>query len=102
MLARLNQPITLKDLCQALKTSSRPLYYGFQEVLGVSPMTYLKILRLHAVRQVLMAADSTCTKVESVVNQFGFWSFGHFGQDYKRMFGESPKATLEKSAKTIA
>ncbi|NJL50148.1 MAG: helix-turn-helix domain-containing protein [Leptolyngbyaceae cyanobacterium SM2_5_2] len=97
MLAHLNQPITLKNLCESLHTSNRPLYYGFQAVFGVSPMAYLKLLRLHAVRKALMTADPATATVENIANQFGFWSAGHFGQDYKRTFGERPSETLKRS-----
>lgn len=96
MLAHLEKPLTLKDLCRILYTSSRPLNYGFQEILGMSPMTYLKVLRLHAVHKVLKAADPSTTKIEIIANRFGFWSAGHFGRDYKQMFGELPSKTLKR------
>ncbi len=95
MLNHLHQPITLKDLCQILKTSSRPLNYGFKDVFGVSPMAYLKGLRLHAVRKALLTADPVNTRVEDVATQFGFWSGGHFARDYKALFGERPSETLK-------
>lgn len=96
MLAHLEQPITLKDLCGILKTSSRPLNYGFQEMFGTSPMAYLKWLRLHAVHRILKAADPATTKIEEIANRYGFWSAGHFGQDYKTMFGQLPSQTLKR------
>jgi AraC family ethanolamine operon transcriptional activator len=36
MMAHLDQPLTLKELCTALHVSERPLFYGFQEMFGVS------------------------------------------------------------------
>jgi AraC family transcriptional regulator, ethanolamine operon transcriptional activator len=95
MMAHLDQPLTLKDLCQALHVSRRPLFYSFQEVFGVSPMAYLKVQRLQGVRRALKAADSDIT-VMVIAQRFGFWSAGHFSRDYKTMFGELPSETLRQ------
>jgi AraC family transcriptional regulator, ethanolamine operon transcriptional activator len=96
MLAHLDQPITLKELCQALHVSSRPLFYGFQEVFGVSPMEYLKVQRLRGVRRSLRTADPETSSVTAIAQCFGFWSAGHFARDYKTMFGELPSETLKQ------
>lgn len=98
MHANLQQSITLLDLSKALNTSKRPLNYGFQEVFGVSPMAYLKALRLRTVRRHLQTADPTTTMISNIAQQFGFWSLGHFSRDYKTMFGESPSETLGRKA----
>lgn len=94
MIAHLDQPITLKDLCLALHAGSRTINYGFKEVLGLSPIAYLKILRLNQVRKILIIANPKETTVEEVANSCGFWSLGHFCRDYRQFFGESPSITL--------
>jgi AraC family transcriptional regulator, ethanolamine operon transcriptional activator len=96
MLAHLDQPITLKQVCEAIHVSSRPLLYGFQEVFGVSPMEYLKVQRLQGVRQALQVADPETSSVAAIAHQFGFWSGGHFARDYRTMFGELPSKTLRQ------
>ncbi len=93
---QLEHPPTLMEICKALNTSERPLNYGFQEVFGTSPMAYLKALRLQAVRQRLRSADPTTVWVADIAKQFGFWSLGHFGRDYKHMFGELPSETIRR------
>lgn len=98
LLAHLDQPITLRDLCQALHTSQRPLFYGFQEIFGVSPMEYLKIQRLQSVHRRLKRATAKTTRVTAIAQQYGFWSAGHFTRDYQKMFGERPSETLKGSA----
>jgi AraC family transcriptional regulator, ethanolamine operon transcriptional activator len=99
MLAHLEEALTLKDLCKALNTSSRPLFYGFQAMFGLSPMAYLKQLRLHSVHRTLKTSNPTTTNVYYVANQFGFWSAGHFARDYKELFGEHPSVTLCRTLK---
>ena len=95
MRSHLEAPITLIALCKALHISERPLNYGFQEVFGVSPMAYLKTLRLQAVRTQLQLADPETTAIAEIANRFGFQSLGHFSRDYKTMFGELPSETLK-------
>lgn len=96
MQSHLDRPLTLSDLCNALNTSSRSLSYGFQEIFGMSPICYLKILRLQGVYRVLKAADPNNQTIANIASQFGFWSLGHFARDYKQMFGELPSDTLAK------
>lgn len=96
MRAHLEASITLISLCKALHTSERPLNYGFHEVFGVSPMAYLKTLRLQAVRTQLQRADPAATEIAEIANRFSFQSLGHFSRDYKTMFGELPSETLRQ------
>lgn len=97
MMNNLGRPITLKNLCQVLHAGSRTISYGFQDIFGISPMAYLKIMRLHSVRQVLKKAVPETTKIIDVAHQYGFWSAGHFTRDYKMLFGELPSITLKNS-----
>lgn len=96
MRVHLEAPVTLMSLCKALHTSERPLNYGFHEVFGVSPMAYLKTLRLQAVRTQLQLVDPMATEIAAIANRFGFQSLGHFSRDYKMMFGELPSETLKQ------
>ena len=96
MMENLDKPLTLKDLCLALHISSRPIFYGFKEIFGITPMAYLKIYLLHGVRRLLKASDPEKTTVMEIARQFGFWSPGHFTRDYKTMFGELPSKTIKQ------
>jgi AraC family ethanolamine operon transcriptional activator len=96
MRAHLEAPVTLMSLCKTLHISERPLNYGFHEVYGVSPMAYLKALRLQAVCTQLQLADPEITAIAEIANRFGFQSLGHFSRDYKTMFGELPSDTLKQ------
>ncbi len=87
-------PITLEELCRQVHASRRSLIQGFSEHLGMGPMAYLKLQRLHAVRRLLLAADPGQTTVATVAARFGFLSAGHFSRDYRCLFGELPRQTL--------
>jgi AraC family ethanolamine operon transcriptional activator len=96
MQTHIDQPLTLTHLCEALGTSSRALCYGFQEMFGMSPMSYLKILRLQSVHRALKLAGPEYETVTEIASQFGFYHLGYFAHDYKQMFGELPSATWRR------
>ena len=93
---RLSLPITLSDLCQELKTSPFSLYHAFGKYLGLSPMQYLKILRLQGVHLALKSADPQISKVTDIAGNYEFWNMGQFLIDYRILFGEYPSTTLKK------
>jgi AraC family ethanolamine operon transcriptional activator len=94
--ANLHRPLTLKDISQAVFTSRRSLIYGFQDMFGMGPMSYLKIQRLNGVRRALLLADPKFNQVKEIAYDWGFWHLGHFCQDYKNMFRETPSQTLKE------
>ncbi|NES74823.1 MAG: helix-turn-helix transcriptional regulator [Okeania sp. SIO1H6] len=96
ILANLETPLTLKQLAENLGSSSATLSRGFQELFGMSPMRYLKVRRLNAVRQHLKASDPESCVIATLASQFGFYHQSHFTKDYKAMFGELPSETLGK------
>lgn len=95
-----HQPITLAALCRALRTSERTLIYSFQDVFDMSPMAYFKAQRLNGVHRQLKAADPEVARVKDIALQWGFRHMGHFSQDYKAMFNESPSQTLRRACRS--
>jgi AraC family ethanolamine operon transcriptional activator len=69
----------------------------FKDLLGIGPASYLKVLRLHAVRNALRTAESGCGSVKRLAMERGFWHLGHFAADYRKLFGEIPRETLAKA-----
>lgn len=63
----------------------------------MSPMSYLKILRLQSVYRVLKANQSNNTTVTETATRFGFYHLGYFAQDYKQMFDELASETLKRN-----
>ncbi|MEO1068996.1 MAG: helix-turn-helix domain-containing protein, partial [Cyanobacteria bacterium J06638_6] len=91
------QPVTLAALADSLFSSQRTLLYAFEQVLGTSPMAYLKVLRLQAVNRLLKAQGSQSKNILSIAADHGFYSHGHFSRDYKTLFGERPKDTVSRT-----
>lgn len=90
--ARLN----VTDLCKIAGVSERTLEYAFKEVTGLTPTAYLIRLRLHRVRQALLAAPPGSTTVSAEALRWGFWHFGEFSGAYKDCFDELPSDTLRR------
>lgn len=88
------EPITLADLCRHAHASRRSLIQGFREHLGMGPMAYVKLHRLHGVRKLLVKADPAQVRIGPLAAEWGFLNAGHFARDYRRLFGELPRDTL--------
>ncbi|MDR0378492.1 MAG: helix-turn-helix domain-containing protein [Candidatus Accumulibacter sp.] len=86
--------ISITDLCENLYVSRRTLQNCFHEVLGVCPVTYLKALRLNAVRRALKEGACDARTVQDVATAHGFWHMSQFAADYRRLFQELPSETL--------
>ncbi len=97
-LSHMNAPVYVGALCQAVGVSERTLEYAFRSVVALTPMAYLIRLRLHRVREVLLAETHGSTTVSAVALDWGFWHFGEFSRAYKRCFGERPSDTLRRRA----
>ena len=95
-LSRTGEHLYVSDLCRVAAVSERTLEYAFKEVMGLTPVTYLIRLRLHRVRQALLAATHGSTTVSTEALDWGFWHFGEFSRAYKDCFGELPSDTLRR------
>jgi AraC family ethanolamine operon transcriptional activator len=89
----------VSELCEAANVSERTLQNAFNNITGVSPLTYLLRLRLHRTRDELRKANPGSTTVTDVATNWGFWHFGDFSRAYKDCFGEVPSNTLKKNSK---
>lgn len=95
------EPPTVLDVCSALGVSRRTLQYCFAEIYGISPLAYLRLIRLNRARQALLVAREGDT-VAQIAAHWGFWHLGRFAQDYRHLFGELPSDTLQRSDRLIA
>ena len=94
MLSQADEPLSILQLCSHIGASRRKLNYCFQDVLGITPVKYLRAVRLNGVRRELKAIPDARAGVQDVAARWGFWHLGQFSLDYKRQFGELPSATL--------
>lgn len=95
MLAHPDEPLSMLQVCSRIGTSRRKLNYCFQDVLGISPIKYLRALRLNSVRRDLLSARPGTT-VQDIATHWGFMHLSQFSLDYKRQFKELPSQTLKR------
>lgn len=96
-LAHVGDHLQVGDLCRIGATCERTLENAFKQVLGITPVAYLIRLRLHRVRQALIAGTQGTTTVSAEALNWGFWHFGEFSRAYKDCFGELPSDTLRRT-----
>jgi AraC-like DNA-binding protein len=89
-----NVPLYLEDICGAIGAAERSLRAACETHLGMGPIRYLALRRMHLVRRALSQADSSTTTVTRIAMEHGFWELGRFSGSYRAMFGETPSATL--------
>jgi AraC family ethanolamine operon transcriptional activator len=90
----LDRPVSIAELCLELGVPKRTLMLGFSDSFGIPPLAFHRRLRLNAARRDLVRSRPGETSVTEVALRWGFDHFGRFSVDYRRLFGESPIATL--------
>lgn len=100
--ANVSVPLYVTDICAAIGVSQRGLRTCCQEQLGMSPMQYLWLRRMHLARQALARATSGTSTVTRIAGDHGFWELGRFAVEYRALFRESPSETLSRPAREFA
>jgi AraC-like DNA-binding protein len=78
---------SLADLCEIACVSPRTLEYAFYEHYGVSPLAFVRALRLHEVWRLLRRDEARVTDAALIC---GFTHLGKFSADFRRQFGLLP------------
>jgi AraC-like DNA-binding protein len=91
----ISHSIDINDIVAAADVCERTLYDAFKRFRGISPICYLKNMRLDLARQALLQSSDDI-KVYTIATKFGFNHLGRFSIYYKKRFGESPSQTLKR------
>ncbi|CAD6514173.1 helix-turn-helix domain-containing protein [Paraburkholderia sabiae] len=91
------EPVTVLDLCQELRCSRRTLQTSFQRVTNMTPVEYLRSLRLNAVHRLLRSTNAEELLIGDAAARLGFTHLSYFAREYRDLFGELPSQTLRKS-----
>ena len=94
---QLGETLTVSGLCQTAGVSDRTLQQAFKEHFGISPKSYIKILRLNRLHRQLVEMGPGKVSISTLANQWGFWHMGQLARDYRELFGELPSTTLNKT-----
>lgn len=97
MRANPGAPITVESLAALSGISVRTLYSGFRRHHGMTPMRYLRNLRLERVREQLLDPEQP-RSVTTLAIRWGFLELGRFAAEYRKRYGELPSTTLQRAS----
>ena len=86
--------ISLKEIAEAGGTVPRTLQSHFMRYRHVTPMQFLRNVRLDTARDLLLSGRM---QVADAAIECGFGHQSRFAHHYRRRFGESPSTTLQRT-----
>ncbi len=96
--AHAEDPLTVLEIAAEAGCSIRTLQTGFCQAYGLTPVAYLRDLRLDLARYLLLSRPPE-TPVSSIAYDCGFSHLGRFSQLYRDRFGELPSTTCAARGK---
>lgn len=93
--ANYDRPLHLAEICAAVGASERTLRFSCMEHLGMGPIRYLWLRRMHLAHRALILAGPPTTVTE-IATANGFFELGRFAVEYRALFGETPSASLRR------
>jgi AraC-like DNA-binding protein len=97
VLAHPEEPLSVLDLCAKLKVSRRTVQNSFQAISRMTPVDYLRSIRLNAARRVLHSTRARDVSIREAARRWGFLHLGHFAREYQLQFGELPSQTARRT-----
>ncbi|TSD94086.1 AraC family transcriptional regulator [Skermania sp. ID1734] len=90
-----DEEVTIADLVEMAGVSARALQTGFRDVVGVSPVAYLRNVRLDRVH--LELSSGAASAVTDVAARWNFFHPSRFAHQYRERFGILPSETLHQA-----
>ena len=88
------EAIALADIAASVHVTPRALQYMFRRHLQITPMEYLRRVRLDHAHRELLASDPSTTTIQIVSTRWGFAHTGRFASMYRKAYGRNPSDTL--------
>ena len=98
MEARLDQPFGIAEVATALQCPPRTLQDAFARELGRSPLAQARLLRLRALRSMLMDRSFEHTSIATLMGACGLLACGATARAYAACYGELPRASRARRA----
>lgn len=86
--SELATPLRVETLARRVGMSPSSFHSHFKTICSMTPLQYQKQLRLQEARRLLVAEEMD---VGSAAAAVGYESPSHFGKDYRRYFGRTPR-----------
>ena len=92
---------SLAELCLAARVSERRLRSAFIDEFDQPPAAFFRMWALAKANQHLAAPNTMSETVTSIALQLGFGHVGRFAEYYRRVYEESPMATLRRGHRAL-
>jgi AraC-like DNA-binding protein len=86
---RTEEAPSIKDLSRKVFVGERQLQRTFQSMLGISPKSYFRVIRLYKALEMGLANKGSFT---DIAYRLGYADPAHFNRDFKEYFGIAPAA----------
>ncbi|TGQ66930.1 AraC family transcriptional regulator [bacterium M00.F.Ca.ET.162.01.1.1] len=98
--AHIREDMPIIRLCKEIGVSRRQLEYAFRTTFAVSPLEFIRALRLNEARRLLATRGATGLSVTRIAMEVGITHLGRFAANYRLLFGECPKETLQRAGRS--
>jgi len=85
-----HRPLEISEIADVAGMSSSTLHEHFKQTTSLSPLQFVKSLRLHRARALLLQGQQAA----QACWQVGYSSPSQFSREFKRFFGESPRDVI--------
>jgi len=96
-MSRRDDPPTIYEICLKFNVGRRVLNYSFVEVVGSSPLNFLRSMRLNGARRDLRKQGRN-QSVQEIAGRWGFCHMPRFSTEYRKLFGELPSQTRQQAS----
>ncbi|HEU4324111.1 MAG TPA: AraC family transcriptional regulator [Roseiflexaceae bacterium] len=88
-----DQPLRIEEIARGLGMSVSGFHHHFRAVTAMSPLQFLKQLRLQEARRLMLGEGLDAA---SAGYRVGYGDASHFNREYKRLFGAPPMHDVER------
>ncbi|KAA8783650.1 AraC-like DNA-binding protein [Paenibacillus sp. 4624] len=93
MVTHISQPVRIEELAELANMSQASFHRHFKAVTAMSPLQFIKQLRLQEARRLLM---SQAVDASEAAYQVGYESPSQFSREYSRLFGCPPMEDIKR------
>ncbi|WP_432735043.1 helix-turn-helix transcriptional regulator [Maridesulfovibrio sp. FT414] len=90
---QLEKPFSIEEIAGQLNMASSTFHRHFKKATNMSPLQYLKRLRLHEAQKLMLTEGFNSGRACAAV---GYESISQFNREYKRLFGAPPRKDIIK------
>ena len=93
MHSQCDKPLDIQTLADEADMSASAFHHNFKALTATSPLQYLKTIRLHRAKMLMLNDGITAG---AAAERVGYESASQFSREFKRFFGESPVQEVAK------